>query len=78
MCVENKSLGSVIFFLKESDIEQQIRMISEGSCDPKDWSNEAENSSLISNKSHFTIYSTAISNCNKISKYNSFYCNFLK
>ncbi len=33
VCVENKSLASVIFFLKESDIEQQIRMISEGSCD---------------------------------------------
>ncbi len=27
-------------------IEQQIRMISEGSCDTEDWSNDAENSAL--------------------------------
>ncbi len=28
-------------------LEQQIRMISEGSCDTDDWSNDAENSALI-------------------------------
>ncbi len=28
-------------------LEQQIRMISEGSCDTEDWSNDAENSALI-------------------------------
>ncbi len=28
-------------------LEQQIIMISEGSCDPEDWSNDAENSALI-------------------------------
>ncbi len=27
--------------------KQHIRMISEGSCDTEDWSNEAENSALI-------------------------------
>ncbi len=27
-------------------LEQQIRMISEGSCDTEDWSNDAENSTL--------------------------------
>ncbi len=26
---------------------QHIRMISEGSCDTEDWSNDAENSALI-------------------------------
>ncbi len=29
---------------------QHIIMISEGSCDPEDWSNDAENSALPSNK----------------------------
>jgi len=28
-------------------IEQHIRMISEGSCDTEDWSNDAENSALL-------------------------------
>ncbi len=37
---------------------QYIRMISEGSCDTEDWSNDAENSSLHHrNKLQFTIYS---------------------
>ncbi len=27
-------------------LEQQIRMIFEGSCDTEDWSNDAENSAL--------------------------------
>ncbi len=27
-------------------LEQRIRMISEGSCDTEDWSNDAENSAL--------------------------------
>ncbi len=33
-------------------------MISEGSCDTKDWSNDAENSALgnYMNKLHFKIY----------------------
>ncbi len=36
---------------------QNIRMISEGSCDTEDWSNDAENTALHhSNKSHFSIY----------------------
>ncbi len=45
---------------------QHIRMISEGSCDTEDWSNDAENSVLHhSNKLHFTIYSNrkVILNC---------------
>ncbi len=37
---------------------QYIRMISEGSCDTEDWSNDAENSALHHrNKLHFKIYS---------------------
>ncbi len=28
-------------------INQHIRMISEGSCDTEDWSNDAENSALL-------------------------------
>jgi len=36
---------------------RHIRLISEGSCDAEDWSNDAENSALIRNKLHFTIYS---------------------
>ncbi len=37
---------------------QQIRIISEGSCDTEDWSNDAEKSALHHiNKLHFRIYS---------------------
>ncbi len=33
-------------------------MISEGSCDTEDWSNDAENAALRHrNKLHFTVYS---------------------
>ncbi len=40
--------------------DQHIRMISEGSCDTEDWSNDAENSALYHrNKLHFKIYSTS-------------------
>ncbi len=36
---------------------QHIRMVSEGSCDTEDWSNDAENSALHHrNKLHFTIF----------------------
>ncbi len=40
-------------------LEQQIMiiMISEGSCDTEDWSNDAENSADHRNILHFTIYS---------------------
>ncbi len=39
-------------------IYHHIRMISEGSCDTEDWSNDAENSALHHrNKLHFKIYS---------------------
>ncbi len=31
----------------KKNVYQHIRMISEGSCDIEDWSNDAENSSLI-------------------------------
>ncbi len=37
---------------------QYIRMISEGSCDTEDWSNDAENSAAHHrNKVHLKIYS---------------------
>ncbi len=36
---------------------QHIRMISEGSCDTEDWSNDAENSTLHQkNELHFKMY----------------------
>ncbi len=36
---------------------QRIRMISEGSCDTEDWSNDAENTAAHhKNKLHFKIY----------------------
>ncbi len=35
---------------------QHIRMISEGSCDTEDWSNDAENFWSQDNKLHFKIY----------------------
>ncbi len=39
-------------------LEQQIIiMISEGSWDTEDWSNDAENTALITNKLHLKIYS---------------------
>jgi len=50
-------------------------MISEGSCDTEDWSNDAENSALIT-KLQITI-KTVIWNCNNISIYYCFYCIFL-
>ncbi len=38
-------------------INQHIIMISEGSCDTEDWSNDAENSALRHrNKLHFKVY----------------------
>ncbi len=38
-------------------INQHIRMISEGSCDTEDWSNDAENSALHHrNKLYFRVY----------------------
>ncbi len=48
-------------------------MISEGSCDTEDWSNDAEYSALHRrNKLYFKIFSykkTFILNCNNISQY---------
>ncbi len=42
-------------------------MISEGSCDTEDWSNDAENSALHHrNKLYFKILKTVILNCNNI------------
>ncbi len=59
-----------------------VRMISEGSCDTEDWSNDAENSALHrKNKLYFIIYSnkkqTVILNCNNISQNYCFYCIIL-
>ncbi len=38
--------SKIIESLKTLMINQHIRMISEGSCDTEDWSNDAENSAL--------------------------------
>ena len=35
---------------------QHIRMISEGSCDTEDWSNDAENSALITGINYTLLY----------------------
>ncbi len=35
---------------------QHIRMISEGSCDTEDWSNDAENSALITGINYILKY----------------------
>ncbi len=35
------------FEYEAAQLYQHIRMISEGSCDTEDWSNDAENSALI-------------------------------
>ncbi len=38
-------------------INQCVRMISEGSCDTEDWSNDVENSALLHrNTLHFKVY----------------------
>jgi len=34
-------------FIEQQIIRNQIRVISEGSCDTEDWNNDAENSALI-------------------------------
>jgi len=55
-------------------------VISEGSCDTEDWSNDAENSALITEINYILKYikmGTVILNCNNISPYYCFYCIFL-
>ncbi len=47
-----------------------MRMISEGSCDTEDWSNDAENSKLYLN------YKKIENNCNNISQYYCLYYIF--
>ncbi len=43
---------------KKWTANQHIRMISDGSCDTEDWSNDAENKEInYRNKLHFNIYS---------------------
>ena len=53
-------------------------MISEGSCDTEDWSNDADNSALHHrNKLYFKVFKkqkTIILNCNNISQYYCFFC----
>ncbi len=54
-------------------------MISEGSCDTEDWSNDAENSALITGINSILKYikiGTNIRNCIKILQYYFFFCIF--
>jgi len=37
-------------------LEHQIRVISEGSCDTEDWSNDAENAALITRINYTLLY----------------------
>ncbi len=59
---------------------QLIRMISKGSCDTEDWSNDAKNSALPHRNKLYLykipIQKTIISHCNNISQYYCFYCIF--
>ncbi len=53
-------------------------MISEGTCDIEDWSNDAENSALITAISYILQYidiGNAILNCNNTSQYYCLYSN---
>jgi len=43
-------------------------MISEGSCDSEDWSNEAENSGIYFILNYIKIEKNVILNCNNISQ----------
>ncbi len=50
-------------------------MSSEGSCDTKDWSNDAENSALHhTNTLHFKYIQIENIYCNDISQYYCFHC----
>ncbi len=53
-------------------------MISEGSCDIEDWSNDAENSALITGIHFYNVYreKNIILNYNNISQFCCFYCGF--
>ncbi len=54
-------------------------MISEGSCDTEDWSNDAENSALITGINYILKYiqiEKVHLNCNNISQYYWFSCIF--
>ncbi len=57
----NKSIFYFIIFTKEKMfpaliINQQIRMISEESCDTEDWSNDDDNSPLITEINYIWKY----------------------
>ncbi len=53
---EAPQLFSILIFFFASN--QHIRMISEGSCDTEDWSNDAENSALITGINYILKYIT--------------------
>ncbi len=56
-----------------ANANQHIRMISEGSCDTEDWSNDAENSALIT-EINLKYIQIVILNSKNISQYYCFYC----
>ncbi len=52
-------------------------MISEGSCDTENWSNDAENTALPSEKIHLILkYIKIEKSCNIISQYYCLHCIF--
>ncbi len=51
-------------------------MISEGSCDTEDWSNDSKNSALITAINYIFWQKIVILNCKNISQYYCFYCIF--
>ncbi len=54
---EAAQLFSTLIIIRNVSANQHIRMISEGSCDTEDWSNDAENSALHHRyKLHFGVY----------------------
>ncbi len=55
-CNIDKMNAMLIIIKKNSWANQHIRMISEGSCDTEDWSNDAENSALITGINYILKY----------------------
>ncbi len=47
-------------------LDPHIRIISEGSCDAEDWSNDAENSALITAINYILLYSRIEDSCFKL------------
>ena len=66
-----KNLYTTVFNIENNNtyllsINHHIRMISEGSCDTEDWSNDAENSTLITEINYYVKYWKIENSCFKL------------